>query len=140
MRYDFIEVCGGAGKVSAALDKIGFVAGPNLDPSFSGRYGLSDIRALEWLIPLVQLSHRQPALLADPAEPLGFDRQNPKVLRSNVLAFRSLVLIYVCHRVGAGAALEQSRLSKMAWFSLAVTAECWVFGSSRRLLPIWAPP
>ena len=49
--------------------------------------------------------------------PTGWDRMLPKVWRGNLLAFRCLLVMFYCLRLGIPAALEQPRLSKMAWLA-----------------------
>ena len=73
------------------------------------------------------------------AEPLGFDRLNPKTLGGNCLAFRSFSILIVGQQHGTPCGLEQPRRSKMAWtlqwrcrllsgFKEAIIASC-QFGS-----------
>eukprot|EP00435_Cladocopium_sp_Y103_P031907 s2497_g8.t1 len=119
--FDFVEVCGGAGKVSRSMSALGFVIAPTLGLSNSKRsYGI----------------------------PVGWDRNVPKVFLGNQLAFRCLILIYTCVRCLTPAELEQPKLSKMcllaAWKWLlsigceeAVVASCyfgWVHRKEPRLL------
>ena len=155
--FDFVEICGGAGKVSAALLDRGHSVAPVLDLSESRHYDLSSLRLLEWIIYMLEEGRFRSFLVAPPctsfspaahpavrsyAEPLGFDRRNPKVLHGNILAFRSLVLLRVGRRHRRPCGAEQSRLSKMCWleawtslrgkgFEEAVIASC-AFGSPHR--------
>ena len=150
MYFDFVEICGGAGKVTDALSNMGFVCAPTLDLSESEHYDLSSLRLLEWIIFMLEENRFRSFLIEPPCtsfspaahpavrsyrEPLGFDRLNPKTLHGNILAFRSLVLLRVARRHRRPCGLEQSRLSKMAWlqawrsllemgFSEAVIASC----------------
>eukprot|EP00435_Cladocopium_sp_Y103_P034882 s2166_g9.t1 len=128
--FDFVEICGGAGKVADALSEMGFVCAPNLDLSESKHYDLTSLRFMEWLIYMLEEGRFKSFLIEPPCtsfspaahpavrsyrEPLGFDRLHPKTLHGNTLAFRSLVLLRVAKRAGRPCGLEQSRLSKMAW-------------------------
>ena len=155
--FDFVEICGGAGKVSDAMAKKGWTVAPVLDLSDSRHYDLGSLRFLEWIMHMLEEDRFRSFLVEPPCatfspaahpavrsynEPLGFDRQNPKTLLGNVLAFRSLVLLRVARRFRRPCGLEQSRLSKMAWlaawrsllllgFREAVIASC-MFGSPHR--------
>eukprot|EP00438_Fugacium_kawagutii_P033672 Skav204069 [mRNA] locus=scaffold3:515457:529911:- [translate_table: standard] len=157
MVFDFIEVCGGAGKVSKYLSQLGYVVGPVLDLSVSVHYDLKQLELLRWLMHLLENKQLKSVMCEPPCttfsaaahpscrsydEPLGWDRKNPKVLNGNVLAFRCLTLIWCCLRLQLPGLLEQPRLSKMAWLrawrwllragcSEAVVASCY-FGSPHR--------
>ena len=148
--FEFVEICGGAGKVADALSDMGFVCAPNLDLSESRHYDLTSLRLLEWIIYMIEEKRFKSFLIEPPCtsfspaahpavrsyrEPLGFDRKHPKTLHGNILAFRSLVILRVGRRCRTPCGLEQSRLSKMAWlqawislrlkgFAEAVIASC----------------
>ena len=128
--FDFLEICGGVGAVSAAASEIRLSVAPPLDLSASQHYDLTDLRLLEWVIYMI--SERRflsflvepPCTTFSPAAhpclrsykcPYGFDRENPRVLHGNCLAFRSLLLLRVGRRHGCPCGLEQPRRSKMAW-------------------------
>ena len=52
---DNVELCGGSGVVSEQMAKRGYVVGPIIDLTYSRQYDLKvDMRAVEWLIFLVQ--------------------------------------------------------------------------------------
>lgn len=155
--FDFVEICGGAGKITDALHEMGYVCAPVLDLSDSRHYDLGSLRFLEWMIYMIEEDRfrsffvEPPCTSFSPAahpavrsyrQPLGFDRLNPKTFHGNLLAFRALVLLRVGFRCRRPCGLEQSRLSKMAWlrawqallelgFSEAVVASC-MFGSIHR--------
>ena len=155
--FDFVELCGGAGKVSAAMSNLGFSVAPILDLSESEHYDLTGLRFTEWCIYMLEEGRFRSFLIAPPCttfspaahpavrsykEPLGFSRTDPKTLRGNLLAFRALCLLTVARQCERPCAGEQSRLSKMCWlelwkallekgFSEAVIASC-VFGSIHR--------
>lgn len=128
--FDFVEICGGVGKVSESMRKRGFVVAPNLDLSHSEKYDLRDLRLLEWIVHMIRQKLFKSAMLEPPcttfspaaypavrsyAIPEGWDRLCPKVFHGNLLAFRCLFLVYICVVCDTPAGLEQPRLSKMAW-------------------------
>lgn len=157
MYFDFVEICGGAGKVGDSLSRLGFSVAPVLDLSESAHYDLTSLRLLEWIIYMLEEGRFRSFLIAPPCTsfspaahpavrsysmPLGFDRTLPKTLLGNTLAFRALCLLRVGRRCRRPCAAEQSRLSKMCWLSLwislrdkefaeAIIASC-CFGSIRR--------
>ncbi|CAK9051017.1 Uncharacterized protein SCF082_LOCUS28056, partial [Durusdinium trenchii] len=53
-KYDFIEVCGGNGVISAALAELGYVVDPIIDINCSHHYDMTKLRTLEWLIFLIK--------------------------------------------------------------------------------------
>eukprot|EP00435_Cladocopium_sp_Y103_P039758 s1997_g10.t1 len=126
--FDFVEICGGAGKVASSMHGLGHSVAPVLDLSNSRHYDLSSERLLEWIIYMIEENRFAPPCTtfspaAHPAvrsyrEPLGFDQKNPKTLHGNLLAFRTLVLLRVGRRCHRPCAAEQSRLSKMCWLAL----------------------
>ena len=155
--FDFVEICGGAGKVTKAASDLGLSVAPVLDLSFSPHYDLCNPRFFEWLVYMLEEGRFRSFLIAPPCasfspaahpavrsykQPLGFDRRHPKVWLGNRLAFRSLALLRVAKRCFRPCGLEQSRLSKMCWLQLwrtlldagfeeAVLASC-AFGSIHR--------
>ena len=130
LRYQFIEVCGGSGVVTAELLKLGVVCGPILDLSRSAQFNLCEARVVEWLVFLLE-EDRLDSLMVEPpctsfspaawpcvrsyVEPRGFDQTNEKVRIGNLLAFAALVLVMVCLRLAKMALAEQPRRSKMRW-------------------------
>ena len=155
--FDFVEICGGAGKVSAALARLGRSVAPVLDLSNSRHYDQTCLRLTEWIIYMIEENRFRSFFIAPPCtsfspaahpavrsykEPLGFSRLDPKTLLGNVLAFRTLLLLRVGRRCRRPCGAEQSRLSKMCWLDLwralldlgfeeAIIASC-VFGSPHR--------
>eukprot|EP00435_Cladocopium_sp_Y103_P052207 s698_g16.t1 len=113
MYFDFVEICGGAGKVGDALAARGWTVAPVLDLSESKHYDLGSLRLLEWIIFMIEEDRFRSFFLAPPCtsfspaahpsvrsyrEPLGFDRLNPKTFLGNLLAFRTLLLLRVGKR------------------------------------------
>ena len=130
LRYDFIEICGGAAKVSAEMAKRGWNVGPCLDLDRSEHFDLASLDLVRWLLYLVEQGLldsffvQPPCTTFSPAAfpslrsyalPYGFDRKHPRTKLGNVLAFRALTLLLVSSRVDVVGLLEQSRRSKMAW-------------------------
>ena len=127
---DFIEVCGGSGAISDELAKHGFTVGPIVDISYSPAYDMMNLRAVGWLLWLVQngrvrsLALEPPCASFSPAArpvarsfkvPRGFNQKLPKVLRGNSLAFSCLAIMLAASKAHTMALLEQPRRSKMAW-------------------------
>ena len=96
LRFDFIEICGGAAKVSRELSKLGWVVGPCLDLDSSVHYDLSSVN-------LIRCQTR------------GYCPTEPRTLLGTTLALHGFSLMLVACRVGAIGLLEQSRRSKMCW-------------------------
>ena len=152
--FDFVEICGGSGVLSREALDLGLVVAPVLDLSYSEHYDLGDLRFLEWILHMVTSSRFRSFFLEPPcttfspaahpscrsyAEPLGYDRLDPKTYHGNLLAFRSFVVLKAGKRKKTPCGLEQPRRSKMAWtpmwrsllskgFCEAVVASC-QFGS-----------
>lgn len=49
LRYDFLEICGGAAKVSSQMSKLGWVVGPCLDLDKSCHFDLASSLLVRWL-------------------------------------------------------------------------------------------
>ena len=120
--FDFVEICGGAGKVNSCMSALGFVAVPILDLSLSPFYNLSDLRQLEWVChmleekrfgscavepPLTTFSPAAHPAVRSYAEPKGWDRLLPKVLHGNTIAFRGLLIMWYAKRYHRPGLLEQ---------------------------------
>ena len=134
--FDFVEICGGSGVLSQQAADLGLVVAPVLDLSESEHYNLCDVDFLSWIFHMFTSRRFRSTLLAPPCttfsaaawpdlrsyqNPLGYCRTNARTLLGNVLAFRSLAIMFVCALVQAPSGLEQPRLSKMAWLT------CWRF-------------
>ncbi len=127
--YEFIEVCGGAGVVTAELIQLSVVCGPVLDISISHQYDLTSLRVLQWLLFMLEEKRLLSFLTAPPCttfspaaypprrsyrQPMGFDVHHPRVFLGNQLAFSSLTLILAALRYRA-LGLAETPLSKMRW-------------------------
>ena len=66
LRFDFIEVFGGAGVVTKYLCQMNVVCAPVMDISFSLQYDLMDVRVVEWLIFMLESKRIHAVLLAPP--------------------------------------------------------------------------
>ena len=130
LKYDFVEVCGGVGRVSEAMSECGFVVAPVIDLSYSSSYNLEDGMLLGWMFHMLREGRLGSAFFQPPCTsfspaahpacrsyevPQGWDRLLPKVWRGNLLAFRCLLMMLYCNLMGIPAGLEEPRLSKMAW-------------------------
>ena len=127
-RYHFIELCGGAGKVTKYLSQRGWVCGPVLDLDASRHYNLRSLKLLSWVIHLLEedlldsFMVEPPCTTFSPAQhpasrgydcPRGYEPLNEKTLEGTELALRALTLIYVGARLHKPGLLEQPRKSKM---------------------------
>ena len=129
-RYHFIEVCGGAGKISSFLGEKGWVVGPVIDLDRSGFYDLQLLELVSWLIHLVEEGLLDSFIVEPPCTtfsaaaypplrsyvlPRGFDPSHCRTHIGTTLALRALTLMYIAARAMLPALLEQPLLSKMAW-------------------------
>ena len=130
LRYHFIEVCGGAGKITKFVDQEGLVVGPVIDIDRSPAFDLCLLRLLSWLCFMVEGGRLDSFFLAPPcttfspaahpalrsyALPRGFDPGERRTLLGTTLALRSLALMLVAARTQVAGLLENPRRSKMAW-------------------------
>ena len=131
--FDFCEICGGSGVVSAAASKRGLSVCPPIELSDSPHFNVESPRLMEWICYMLQTGKiksimcEPPCTTFSPAahpcvrsykEPLGFDRRCPKTRLGNLLAFRCFILMIVAKHHGRPSLLEQPFLSKMAWLSI----------------------
>ena len=130
--FDFLEICGGSGRVSSCIAEAGWRVGPVIDISRSRWYDLLSARLLEWLVWMIQEGRVRAFMVEPPCTsfspaayppvrsykvPLGFSRTNPKTWVGNRLAFFSFVLLKAAEGAGVFGLLENPRRSKMAWLS-----------------------
>jgi len=128
LRFHFLEICGGAGKVAAALSRCGWTVGPVIDLDRSRFFDLSDLRVISWIYHLVEsglldaFMVEPPCTTFSPAQhpasrgydqPRGYDPLDPKTLTGTTLALRSLALIDLASDSGCPGLLEQPRRTKM---------------------------
>lgn len=130
--FDAVEVCGGSGVLSKALCNRGLIVCTPIDISNSRHYDITDLKLLNWIFQMIA-EGRFKAVIVEPvcttfspaqhpasrsyANPLGFDRKDPKTLLGNTIAFRCLAIMWFAWRWEILALLEQPQLSKMAWLS-----------------------
>ena len=130
MRYHFIEICGGAGKITKYADKEGLVVGPVIDLDRSPAFDLCLLQLLSWLCFMVEGGRLDSFFLAPPcttfspaafpslrsyAMPRGFNPTERRTLLGTTLALRSLALMLVAARTRVIGLLETPRRSKLAW-------------------------
>ena len=128
LRFHFIEVCGGTGKVSQYIREFGWRTGPLLDITISPEYDFTCVRVLEWVLHLITEGLVDAVFVRPPsatfsdavrpalrswAQPFGFDPSERRTKLGTVLALRSLTVLKACHDHGIASALEQPRNSKM---------------------------
>ena len=132
LRYDFLEVCGGAARVSHYMTQKGWVVGPCLDLDQSPHFDLSSLTLFRWLLHLVESGSLDSFFIQPPcttfspaaypalrsyARPRGYCPDEPRTLLGTNLALNSLALMLVAARTTVIGLLEQSRRSKMAWLT-----------------------
>ena len=130
LRFDFVEIFGGSGRVSEAMSSLGYVVAPVLDLTNSKAYDISQTEMMRWIFHMLDSEAFRSLLLAPPCTtfspaafpavrsykvPKGWDRKHPKVLQGNLTAFRSLIIFKYARKKRRPIGLEQSRRSKMAW-------------------------
>eukprot|EP00438_Fugacium_kawagutii_P001504 Skav202550 [mRNA] locus=scaffold2011:388236:392729:- [translate_table: standard] len=108
LRFDFVEICGGAGEISKAAAALGLVVAPVLDLSDSNHYDLRGLRFLQWVVHMVEVGRFASFMVEPPctsfsaaahpmvrsySNPYGFDLTNPKTYLGNQLAYRSFVIL-----------------------------------------------
>lgn len=128
--FQFLEICGGAGVVTREIIKLGVVAGPVFDLSFSSQYDMINHQVVMWLVHMMESGRLLSWLCSPPctffspaAYPAvrsyacaeGFDQSNPKVIIGNKLSYGMLDLMMVAKRTRVYAMGETPRRSKMRW-------------------------
>ena len=132
MKFQFVEICGGAGVVTHELIRLGVCCGPILDVSFSPHYNFCKRRVIEWVVFMLESDRLDSVLVAPPCttfspaayppcrsykQPRGFNPALPKVHIGNLLAFASLAVMMAALRLGKFGLCETTRRSKMRWLS-----------------------
>ena len=130
LRFHFVEVCGGAGKIAKAMSARGWTVGPVLDLDGSPHFDLKALQFLSWMLFMVEQGRLDSYLVAPPCTsfspaqypslrsyqcPRGHDPKEPRTLNGTTLALRALTLMMVAAVCGVIGLLEQPRRSKMAW-------------------------
>eukprot|EP00435_Cladocopium_sp_Y103_P051633 s1074_g16.t1 len=127
-RYHFVEVCGGAGKISKFIAESGWTVGPVLDLDTSPHYDLAGLELLRWIYFMLEKGRLDSLMLEPPcttfspaqhpasrsySQPRGFDPTNPKTLLGTTLALRSLACLKLAADISVPGLLETPRRSKM---------------------------
>ena len=157
LRFDFVEIYGGSGRVSKAATDFGLVTAPPLDLDASHHYDLAQPRLVEWVFYMIESGRFRSFLTEPPCTtfsaaaypalrsyllPFGFDPSEKRTKHGNLLACRSFLLLRPGRRHRRPCGKEQPRRSKMAWlkawsqlkalcFKESVVASC-QFGSPHR--------
>ena len=132
--FDFIEIYAGASLLSEHLSSWGFVCGPPIEISASREFDMSEVRVIEWLSFLVSEKRllsfflcppcttfsimRRPALRSQTV-PFGFDPCEEKTSLGNLLAHRSMQLMYV------GAQNDAVGMTETPWSSFMKHLPSW---------------
>ena len=132
--FDFIEVFAGASLISSFLSSWNFVCGPPIEISSSVEFNVAEVRVIEWLTFLVSEKRllsfflcppcttfsimRRPALRSR-SMPYGFSPSEEKTSVGNVLAHRSMQLMYV------GAQNEIPGMAETPWSSFMKHLPAW---------------
>ena len=66
LRFHFIEICGGAGKVAKALSEKGWTVGPVIDLDRSRFYDLSSLRLISWVYYVLESGHLDSFMVEPP--------------------------------------------------------------------------
>ena len=129
-RFNFIEICGGAGKVASRMASKGWSVGPVIDPNRSPAYNFRFLELLRWLFFLVEDGLVDSWMLEPPCTtfsaaahpclrsyrmPRGFDPTDERTHIGTELALGCLALMPVYAICDVGGLLNQPLLSKMAW-------------------------
>lgn len=157
MYYDFVEIFGGSGRVSACAAKLGLVVAPPLDLDQSEHYDLGKQELMLWIFHMLETGRFKSCLTEPPcttfsaaaypalrsyAEPMGHQPSEPRAKHGNLLAFQSFLILRHARKHRRPCGKEQPHLSKMRWlqawqnlydlgFTNAVIASC-QFGSPHK--------
>ena len=126
--FDFIEVFSGAAKVSASLQKLGFVVGPPIDLSTSPEFNMEFIHVISWLTHMVASGQVASFMVEPPCTtfsimrkpplrskvvPFGFDPRHLQTKNGNLLGHRALQLMVVGEKNFVPGILEKPLTSLM---------------------------
>ncbi|CAE7879434.1 unnamed protein product, partial [Symbiodinium necroappetens] len=103
--YDCLEVSVSQGALSENLGRLGFYAGPVIDPARSRHFRHTAPRLLEWILFL--LSEKRPPLRSA-ACPEGFDATEPRTREGNKLALAHLCLLRAALRCAASLLVSEA--------------------------------
>ena len=130
--FDFVEIFGGSGVLSEAVARLGLSTCPPIDLSRTKHHDIGNHKLLDWIFQMIA-EKRFKSLICEPpcttfspaqhpasrsyAQPLGYNRRDPKTYLGNLLAFRSFAILWFAWRAGTPSMLETPHLSKMAWLA-----------------------
>lgn len=156
--FDFVEICGGSGRVSAEAARLGLIVCTPIDLSSSKHFDLTSKSLVDWIYHMIYTKRFRSVMCEPPcttfscaahpcvrsyALPLGFNRKDAKTCLGNCLAFHALAIVWYASLCSVPCMVEQPRLSKMAWlriwlflkqfrgFAEAIIASC-QFGSPHK--------
>ena len=130
LRYHFIEICGGAGKIAKELGARGWKVGPVIDLDRSSAYNLCFLEVIRWLFYLIENDLLDSFILEPPCttfspaahpclrsyvQPRGFKPKETRTHLGTTLALRSLAMMYLASISEVCGMLETPLRSKMAW-------------------------
>ena len=128
--FDFCEICGGSGVVSAEAASLGLTVMQPIELSDSVHFDLGNYRLVEWICFMLQTGRLRSIMCEPPCQtfsaaahpavrsyklPKGFNRRCRKTWFGNLTAFRCLFLSWVASIYKRPNLFEQPFLSKMAW-------------------------
>ena len=131
--FDFVEMCGGSGVVSAHAARLGLTVCTPIELSDSPHFDLENPRLIEWICVMLQKNLFRSVMLEPPCttcsaaahpcvrsyrQPTGFDRLDGKTWLGNLLAFRCFTIMLCAYHSHRPNLLEQPFLSKMAWLTI----------------------
>ena len=128
LMFHFVEVCGGAGKISKNLAELGWNIGPVLDLDSSPFFDFQVLRMIQWIYFMLEQGRldsfmlQPPCTTFSPAQyppsrgydvPRGYDPLDPKTLLGTTLALRSLAVMKLAYDLVVPGLTEQPKRSKM---------------------------
>ena len=132
LRFDFVEVCAGAGKITHYCNEMGLACCPPLDLEHSAQYDLQSADVIPWLVEMIREGRLRSVFVSPPCttfSPAAFpslrsyedpwgNHSIPRVRTGNVLALRALALVFTARTYTRAGCVEQPRRSKMAWLKV----------------------
>ena len=132
LRFDFVEVCAGAGKITRYCNEMGLACCPPLDLEHSAQYDLQSADVILWLVEMIREGRLRSVFVSPPCttfSPAAFpslrsyddprgNHSIPRVRTGNVLALRALALVFTARTYNRAGCVEQPRRSKMAWLEV----------------------
>ena len=128
--FDFVEIYGGSGSLSAAASALGLSVCTPIDISGSKHYDMRNPKLIDWIFQMLHEKRFRSIACEPPCttfsiaqhppsrshkQPLGFCRTDPKTFLGNLLAFKSFAILWFAWRCSAPSLLETPHLSKLAW-------------------------